>query len=63
MSLQLCVKKSTDKTVLKTKISLNCIGQFMVLGVGSALAASDVPDNRPLHDKLFFRDSPSGLGW
>ncbi len=54
------VRKDTDATVLKTKLSLNWNGPFKILAVGPA-AACDTPDNRPLHDKLLFLDLPSDL--
>ena len=54
------VKKGTDATVLKTKLSLNWNGPFKILAVGPT-AASDTPDDRPLQAKLFFLDLPSDL--
>ena len=54
------VKKGTDATVLKTKLSLNWNGPFKILAVGPT-AASETPDNRPLQDKLLFLDIPSDL--
>ena len=53
-------KKGTDATVLKTKLSFNWIGPFKILAVGPA-PASDIPDGRPLHDKLLYFDLPSDL--
>ena len=54
------VKKGTDATVLKTKLSLNWNGPFKILAVGLT-AASDTADNRPLQDKLLFLSLPSDL--
>ena len=53
-------QKGTDATVFKTKLALNWIGPFKILAVGTA-PASDVPDNRSLHDKHLYLDVPSGL--
>ena len=54
------VKKGTDATVLKTKLSLNWNGSFKILAVGPT-ASSDTPDNRFLQDKLLLLDFPSDL--
>ena len=54
------VKKGTDATVLKTKLSLNWNGPSKILAVGPT-AASDTSDNRPLQHKLLFLDLPSDL--
>lgn len=52
-------KKDTHAIVLKTNVPLNWCVPFKILAVGPA-SASDTPDNRPLHDRLFFLDLPFG---
>ena len=52
------VRKGTDATVLKTKLSLNWNEPFKMLAVGP-MAASNTPDNPPLQEKLFFLDLSS----
>lgn len=53
-------KKSTDATVLTTKLSLNWIGLFKILAMGPT-PAPDTPDGRLRHDKRFYLDLPSEL--
>ena len=53
-------KKGTDAVVLKTKLSLNWAGPHKIIAVGPA-PASDIPDGRPLHDKLLYLDLPSDM--
>ena len=53
-------KKGTDATVLETKLYFNWIGPLKILAVGPA-PAFDIPDGRPLHDKLLCFDLPSDM--
>ena len=57
-SIRQGAKKDIDTSVLKTNFSLDWIEPFKILAVGLA-PASDVPGNRPIHDKLIFLDIPS----
>ena len=54
------LRKGADSKVLKEKLSLNWTGPFKIIAVGPA-PADDIPDGRPLGDKLLYLDLPSNL--